>query len=191
MAATIRALQARLDATEAEVRSLKARFKSFSGKSAKSKPPAVSESKRVEAQARAGSLKASEAPPAAVAGLPFFVDLSRGLKIESLDGANSFKIGGRIYIDGGGSTQPEQGLSSTVNIRQARLEVEGKALNIWSYKFQYDFTASNVTKVGAAGGIRDAYIALTYFNPITFQVGQFFEPVGLEWTNSKKHHGFS
>jgi phosphate-selective porin OprO and OprP len=59
-------------------------------------------------------------------------------------------------VDGGGSTQPEQGLSSTVNIRQARLEVEGKALDIWNYKFQYEFTASNTTKVGAAGGIRDA-----------------------------------
>jgi phosphate-selective porin OprO and OprP len=81
-------------------------------------------------------------------------------------------------------------LSSTVNIRQARLEVEGKALNIWNYKFQYDFTASNVTKAGAAGGIRDAYIALTYFNPITFQVGHFFEPLGLEWTNSRNTTDF-
>jgi phosphate-selective porin OprO/OprP len=60
------------------------------------------------------------------------------------------------HVDGGGSTQPEQGLSSTVNIRQARLEVEGKALDIWNYKFPYEFTASNTTKVGAAGGIRDA-----------------------------------
>jgi phosphate-selective porin OprO/OprP len=189
-AAAIKALQARLDATEAEVRALKAQLKSFHGKNAKPKPPADSERRRVDAAARAGSLKASEAAQAPPPGLPFFVDLSRGLKIESLDGANSFKIGGRIYVDGGGSTQPEQGLSSTVNIRQARLEVEGKVLNIWNYKFQYDFTASNVTKVGAAGGIRDAYIALTYFNPITFQVGQLFEPNGLEWTNSKNTTDF-
>ena len=192
-AAAIKALQARLDATEAEVRSLKARLKSFTGKSAKAKPPTVSERKRVDEQARAGSSKASEAPqgsPAPSTGLPFFVDLSRGLKIELLDGANSFKIGGRVYVDGGGSTQPEQGLSSTANIRQARLEVEGKALNIWNYKFQYDFSAGNVTKVGALGGVRDAYIALTYFNPITFQVGHMFEPVGLEWTNSKNTTDF-
>lgn len=192
-AAAIKALQARLDATEAEVRSLKARLKSFTGKSAKAKPPTVSERKRVDEQARAGSSKASEAPqgsPAPSTGLPFFVDLSRGLKIKSLDGANSFKIGGRVYVDGGGSTQPEQGLSSTANIRQARLEVEGKALNIWNYKFQYDFSAGNVTKVGALGGVRDAYIALTYFNPISFQVGHMFEPVGLEWTNSKNTTDF-
>ena len=122
--------------------------------------------------------------------MPFFVDLSRGLKIESLDGANSFKIGGRIYIDGGGSTQPEQGLSSTVNIRQARLEVEGKALNIWNYKFQYDFTASNTTKVGAAGGIRDAYVALTYFNPIHIPSRAFLRAGRSRMDQFEKHHGF-
>jgi phosphate-selective porin len=81
-------------------------------------------------------------------------------------------------------------LSSTVNIRQARLEVEGKTLNIWNYKFQYEFTAGNTTKIGATGGIRDAYVVLIYFNPIKLQVGQFFEPVGLKWTNSKSTTDF-
>jgi phosphate-selective porin OprO/OprP len=188
-ATALRALKARLDATEAEVRSLKAQLKSFQSKGSKPKPQQSLAKKGAE-RARAEDTMASEAAKAPAPSLPFFVDVSRGFRIESLDHANSFRIGGRIYVDGGGSSQPEQGLSSIVNVRQARLEVEGKALNFWNYKLQYDFTASNTTKVGVIGGIRDAYVAVTYFDPITFQVGHFYEPVGLEWTNSKNTSDF-
>ena len=56
--------------------------------------------------------------------LPFFIDLSHGLTVESLDHADSFHVGGRIFVDGGGSTMPEKGLSETANLAQARLQVE-------------------------------------------------------------------
>ncbi|MGA8172904.1 MAG: porin, partial [Methylocystis sp.] len=194
LAETVRLLKARLEANEAETRALKARLKAMESKGASTKSaprivkrpvdrPVQAETKNTDAATIASSAPASPATP-------YFVDLSRGLKVETADHANSFRIGGRIYVDGGGSTQPEQGLSSAVNIRQARLEVEGKALNVWNYKFQYDFGAGNTTQVGAVGGIRDAYVALTYFKPITFQVGQLFEPIGLEWTNSKNTTDF-
>ena len=99
-----------------------------------------------------------ERPP-----LPFFVDLSHGLTIESLDHADSFHVGGRIFVDGGGSTMPEKGLSETANLAQARLQVEGRLRSIWEYKFQYDFVGgSNAATVGAVGGIRDAYLCLLY-----------------------------
>ena len=189
LAETVRLLKARLEANEAETRALKARLKAIESKgvSRKSAPQIVQRpvGRPVQSEAKTDTATKPPSPPP-----PYFVDLSRGLKVETADHANSFRIGGRVYIDGGGSTQPEQGLSSTVNLRQARLEVEGKALEYWNYKFQYDFTAGNTTKVGVVGGIRDAYLALTYFKPITLQVGQFFEPFGLEWTNSKNTTDF-
>ncbi len=139
-------------------------------------------------------------PPAPVnPPLPFFVDLSHGLTVESLDHADSFHLGGRIYVDGGASSQPEKGLASTANLTQARLQVEGRLRSIWEYKFQYDFVGgSNATNVGAVGGIRDAYVALKYpgltppglSNPVEIQVGNFYLPHGLERTESKNYIDF-
>src|SRR5208283_2895163 len=117
----------------------------------------------------------------------------------SLDKADSFHVGGRIYIDVGGATQPERGLSEIANITQARLQVEGRLRSIWEYKFQYDFVGgSNATSVGAAGGIRDAYLALIYpgfkppflANPIEIQIGNFYLPHGLERSESKNYIDF-
>ena len=76
------------------------------------------------------------------------------------------------------------------NIRQARLEVEGRVFSYWQYKLQYEFAAGNTATVGALGGVRDAFIADTYFKPIIFQVGQMFEPVGLEASKSTNYIDF-
>jgi len=131
--------------------------------------------------------------------LPFFIDLSHGLTVESLDHADSFHVGGRIFVDGGGSTMPEKGLSETANLAQARLQVEGRLRSIWEYKLQYDFVGgSNATTVGAVGGIRDAYLALKYpgfrppflENPVEIQVGNFYLPHGMERTGSKNYIDF-
>jgi phosphate-selective porin OprO/OprP len=119
-----------------------------------------------------------------------FVSFKNGLFVETEDHAYSFKIGGRVYIEGGGSSLPARRLSGTGGISQARLEVEGVAAKYWRYKLQYDFAGSNTSTVGAVGGIRDAYIALTYFNPLTFQVGNYFEPMGLERQISKNFTPF-
>jgi len=188
----IRLLKARLDATDAEVRSLRTQLKKYEGKSAKTERELKEVSRRTPAKktrsagARTGgSDKAATTPP-----LPFFISVSRGLKIESADKTTSFKIGGRLYVDGGVSSMPETGYSSLANIRQARLEVEGRVFSYWQYRFQYEFAAGNTATVGALGGVRDAFIAYTYFNPITFQVGQMFEPFGLEASKSTKYTDF-
>ena len=71
--------------------------------------------------------------------------------------------------------------------------------SIWEYKLQYDFVGgSNATTVGAAGGIRDAYLALIYPgfkprflpNPIEVQIGNFYLPHGLERSESKNYIDF-
>jgi phosphate-selective porin OprO and OprP len=188
LAETVKLLKNRLDANEAEMRVLRAEVKALRAKGAEkaSAPRAVAAPRKSPHDPFVPQAPKSEVAAVPTAPPPsFLIDLSRGLKVETLDHANSFKLGGRILFDGGGSTMPEQGNSSLANFRQVRLEVEGKALEYWNYKLQYDFTAGNTTKVGAVGGVRDAYIAWRYFDPLVFQAGQFFEPQGLEWTNSK------
>src|SRR3984893_6827570 len=134
---------------------------------------------------------------------PVFVSFTNGLKVESWDHGFSFKIGGRIFVDGGVSTQPVQafadnlrffpahaaaGFSNQLGFRQALLQVEGTAFKDWEYKFQYDFVGSPNDLI--VGGIRDAYVAWRYFEPVTFQVGNFFEPNSLERTNSSLYRDF-
>ena len=135
--------------------------------------------------------------------LPVFVSFTNGLKVESLDGDFSFKIGGRIFVDGGVSSLPApaflgnkalpavaaSGFSNQTGIRQARLQVEGTAFRIWDYKLQYDFTGSPNDLI--VGGIRDAYIGFRYFAPwVDFQVGNFYEPSSLERTNTAIYRDF-
>jgi phosphate-selective porin OprO and OprP len=143
-----------------------------------------------------------------VAPIPVFVSFTNGLKVASEDGDFSFRIGGRIYVDGGFDSFPapafagltvkgktvlpavaESGFGNQVGIRQARLQVEGTAYKTWDYKFQYDFTGSPNDLI--VGGTRDAYIGWRYFAPwVIFQVGNFYEPSGLERTNTSNYRDF-
>src|SRR5208283_1066302 len=176
------ATQARLDATDAEVRSLRSQLKQYQGKNAKAEKKEKEASKGAPDQAKgkdSGKTAVVATPPP-----PFLIDVSRGLRIESEDKLSLFRIGGRLYFDGGFSTQPETGVQSIANIRQARLDVEGRVRKYWEYRFQYEFAASNTNNVGVLGGVRDAFIANTYFAPVVFQVGQMFEPYGLEASKS-------
>ncbi len=136
---------------------------------------------------------------------PVFVSFKNGLKVESFDHDFSFRIGGYVFVDGGGSTQPELGKSGNANITRARLQVEGKAFKYWYYKFQYEFAGNTTltnptgTTTTPAGGIRDAYVALKHpalaiepfaSEPLVLQVGNFFEPMGLERTNALLYTDF-
>src|ERR1700731_4331353 len=194
---------ARADDTAAEIRLLKARLRQLEEKVA-----------RRDNQIR-GVAKSPAMPPAPETPIvckdapwppppPVFVSFTNGLKVESFDQAFSFKIGGRIFVDGGGNSFPVEaftgvppffpahagsGFSNQVGFRQVRLEVEGKAFKDWEYKFQYDFLGAPNGLV--VGGIRDAYLAWRYFAPFTFEVGNFFEPNSLERSvSSAKYRDF-
>jgi phosphate-selective porin OprO/OprP len=204
--------RAQADDTAEEIRLLKARLKQLEEKVAQQ-----------EHQVR-GIAKFPKMPPAPETPIvckdapcllpppPVFVSFANGLKVESWDGAFSFKIGGRLLVDGGVNSQPVEpfrqapfqappflafpaelapffpahpgsGYSNQLGIRQARLQVEGKAFHDWDYKFQYEFVGPSNGLV--VGGIRDAYLAWRYFAPLaTFQVGNMYEPFGLERINS-------
>jgi phosphate-selective porin OprO/OprP len=211
---------ARADDTAAEIRLLKERLKQLDPLKARLRQleEKVAKQDREQKETKAQVRNATNVANAAAQGAivckdapcpppppPVFVSFKNGLFVESLDHAFSFKVGGRIFLDGGGSTQPELGKSGNAGIAQARLEVEGKAFRFWSYRLQYDFAGSNTfTASGGStttplGGMRDAYLALAHpalavvpfsSDPLVLQVGNFYEPFGLERINSKKYVDF-
>jgi phosphate-selective porin OprO/OprP len=169
----------------AEIRALKARLKQLEAK--------VAEQGKRSNLANAGVAPVCKDAHCPAPPPPVFVSFKNGLYVETLDHDFSFKIGGRIQVDGGVSSQPFLGTEGNAGIRRARLEVEGKAFKYWLYKLQYDFTGAG------QAGIRDAYIALKHpvfailpftENPIVFLVGNSKEPQGLETITSNKYITF-
>ncbi|MDQ6867568.1 MAG: OprO/OprP family phosphate-selective porin [Pseudomonadota bacterium] len=169
----------------------------------------VAKEKRERKEARGGVRNAAPPPPHGMVCKdapcpppppPVFVSFGKnfnnGPLVESWDHDFSFRVGGRLLLDGGVSSQPEKGFGSLASFNQARLLMEGKAFRYWDYRLEYDFagnaplTSPTGTSTTVAGGIRDAFLALSYFDPVTFQVGNFYEPVGLERTQSKLYIDF-
>ena len=126
------------------------------------------EARDAKTQAQRATIVADAAivkgPPGPPPPPPVFVSFRNGLFVETEDKAYSFKVGGRIIIDGGGIALPLNGFDNQVGGRQLRLEVEGKAAKIYFYKLQYDFTGtSQITGVNHVyGGIRDAFLGLQH-----------------------------
>lgn len=200
-------LAAYADDTATEIRLLKSRLKQLEQKIAKQ------ERQTKEAKAKEDKKKEEDKKKATT------ISFKNGLFVEDGEHDFSFKVGGRIFVDGGGSlrtygadpwtnapfwnsyfqlTGPAAlptgpviggaypgGFANQLALRQARLEVEGKAFKYWNYKFQYDFT-----QAGVVPGFRDVFLALRYFEPFTFQIGHMFEPSGLERQNSSKYRDF-
>ena len=156
----------------------------------------VSNAAQAKSEAKSGGrLEAkSEAPP------PVFVSFKNGLFVETEDKAYSFKVGGRIIMNGGGISQPLNGFDNQAGFRQVRLEIEGKVASVWFYKLQYDFAgAAQISGNNQVlGGIRDAYfgiqsplLALPFAkDPAIIMVGSFFEPFSLEQVNASKFRDF-
>ncbi|MCI0466315.1 MAG: OprO/OprP family phosphate-selective porin, partial [Beijerinckiaceae bacterium] len=193
---------ARAEDPVAEIRLLKERLKQLEAKVSKQ------EKERKEAEARAHQFGVAAPPPVVCKDAPcppppelpppVWVSFKNGLKVESFEKDFSFHIGGRLFVDGGVSTQPFLGKEGTAGIRRARLEVDGKAFKHWLYKLQYDF-AGSVSTGTVQGGIRDAYLmlkhpALAFLpftpEPVILQVGNMKEPMGLEEITSSKYIDF-
>ncbi len=109
---TFQAGSARADDTAAEIRFLKSRLKLLEEKVAH-------QDKQIRGVAKFPAMPpAPETPivckdaPCPPPPPPVFVSFTNGIKVESWDHDFSFKIGGRIFVDGGVSTQPVQDLQA-------------------------------------------------------------------------------
>jgi len=119
--------------TASDIAALKARLKQLESQ--------VAEQKKEAKQAK-NAVNGAKGAPAANAPPPVFVDLRKGLFVETEDKQYAFKVGGRLFVDGGGIAGPSgNGWQGNVGFGQARLEVEGK-MKSWFYKMQYDFANS-------------------------------------------------
>jgi phosphate-selective porin OprO/OprP len=82
-------------------------------------------------------------------------------ELSSADGKFKFKVRGRIMTDYNGIDQDEpitgEGDISAVELRRARLGVEGVVYYDWKYKFEIDFAGDEVA-------IKDAYLAYNWGN---------------------------
>ena len=179
--------------TASDIKALKERLQALEAQVAKQKAE-VKHATNIANAATAATVKGPPGPPPPP---PVFVSFRNGLFVETADKAYSFKIGGRIQVDGGGisypiGVPPNLGSKGYAGFRRARLEVEGVAAKIWFYKLQYDFTGTGL------GGIRDAYLGLKVpgtelpyaSGPVWVQVGSMYEPFSLEALTSSKFSDF-
>ncbi|MGJ0426713.1 porin [Methylocystis sp.] len=177
------AIEARLRMLEAEI----ARLRPLEAEVAKLRREAHGAKAQAKAATNvANAAVAAKGPPGPPPPPPpVFVSVKSGLLVETEDKAFAFKIGGRLFVDGGGTAgSPGNGWQGSVGFGQARLEVEGR-YRPWFYKMQFDFANSTIqlwntnlpnanTLTGPAfwtrnyvtdrnflwGGWRDAYIGL-------------------------------
>jgi phosphate-selective porin OprO and OprP len=188
--------------TAAEIRLLKEQLKRLEARVAKQDR----EQRETNAQVRHATNVVNAAVakgPATPAPPPVFVSFKNGLFVETEDHAYSFKLGGRIHVDGGGSSQPETGKAGNAGLRRAQLQVDGKFANYYFYKLQYEFAMNNTTTtIGGTstplGGMLDAYMGIQHpalsvpfaKDPLYVMIGHQYEPANLERLISSNYIDF-
>ncbi|MGJ0507381.1 MAG: OprO/OprP family phosphate-selective porin [Methylocystis sp.] len=137
-ATDVNSIDARLRALEAEIAKLRKE-----AKQAREQAAAASNTAHAATNiANAAVVKGRGDPNAPPPPPPVFVSLKSGLLVETEDKSFAFKIGGRLFVDGGGTIgSPGNGWQGNVGFGQARLEVEGQ-MRPWFYKMQFDFAGA-------------------------------------------------
>jgi phosphate-selective porin OprO/OprP len=110
-----------------------------------------------------------------------------GPTFSSKDGNWSVHVRGRLLVDGGalGDDDDLYKNDNGVELRSARLGIEGDFLHGWSYKFETDFGLGDVD-------VKDAYIEYggELVDPAYVRVGQYKAPNSLEWLTSNRYLTF-
>jgi len=71
------------------------------------------------------------------------------------------------------------------DIRRSRMIVKGRALKYFDYKFQYEFQGPG------SRNLLDAYADVHALKAVSFRIGQFKEPFGLEQTTDVRNRVFA
>jgi len=113
-----------------------------------------------KANAAAASAKASA--DAGGSDLDLKVKWKGAPEVSSGDGKFKFKVRGRLNLDYGSIDQDKRitgdGDINAIELRRARIGVEGVVFYDWKYKFEVDFA-------GNESSIKDAYVAYTNWAP--------------------------
>ncbi len=97
----------------------------------------------------------------------------KGFFLQSPDGQNKINVGGYVRFDGRYFTNSVDGGTSTFLFRRARLDLKGKFLKYYEFKFMPDFAGGQVV-------IQDAYLNVNYVPWARLQAGKYKSPTGLE-----------
>jgi phosphate-selective porin OprO and OprP len=111
------------------------------------------------------------------------VEWAPGPTFSSKDGNWSMHVRGRLFVDGGalGDEDDLYKDDNAVELRAARLGVEGTVYKDWKYTFETDFGLGDVD-------VKDAYIEYDgeLIDPAYVRVGQYKMPNSLEWLTSSR-----
>jgi phosphate-selective porin OprO and OprP len=148
--------------------------------------------KALEQQVQDAKAQASAAKTAAESGGMSDLDLKVKWKgapeFSSADGKKwKFKVRGRVMTDYNGIDQDEritgEGDISAVELRRARLGVEGVLFYDWKYKFEVDFAADEVA-------VKDAYVAYAgWWQSVEMseiRVGNYYVYTSMEQVTSSR-----
>ena len=104
------------------------------------------------------------------------VSLLPSPKIETQDGRNQIRLASFLQYDGVQAFGDAPGQRDGATLRRARFGFRGFVAKDWKYNFMLE---------GATGDIQlfDANVSYTGFKNVTLSVGQFKEPMGLEWAS--------
>ncbi|MGH7134067.1 MAG: OprO/OprP family phosphate-selective porin [Phycisphaerales bacterium] len=97
----------------------------------------------------------------------------KGFFIQSPDGANKLNVGGYVHFDGRYFLNSGDAGTNTFLFRRARLDLKGKFLKYYEFKFMPDFAGGQVV-------IQDAYLNVNYVPWARVQAGKYKSPTGLE-----------
>lgn len=96
-----------------------------------------------------------------------------GFFIQSPDGNNKLTVGGYVHFDGRYFLNSKDSGVSQFLFRRARLDLRGKFLKYYEFRFLPDFAGGTVV-------IQDAYLNVNYVPWLRVQAGKYKVPVGLE-----------
>jgi phosphate-selective porin OprO/OprP len=96
-----------------------------------------------------------------------------GFFIQSPNGENKLNVGGYVHFDGRYFTNAKDNAVSQFLFRRARLDLRGKFLKYYEFRFMPDFAGGQVV-------IQDAYLNVNYVPYARLQAGKYKGPVGLE-----------
>ncbi|MBK9089599.1 MAG: hypothetical protein IPL90_11315 [Holophagales bacterium] len=137
--------------------------------------------KRVESLVKKDKARtADEEKAKAAKGTTLRASTDKGkLEWTSADGANSFRLAGRLQLDGVTFSGNENRLASAVAIRRVRLGYKVRIAKDWVSEFDVDFAENAVD-------IKDAYIGYQGFKNSEIQAGHFKVPFGMDTLTSSK-----
>lgn len=99
------------------------------------------------------------------------IDTRGKLEVTSPDGDFSFRVGGRLHVDGAFHSEDRTAMGDDVDIRRARILFQGRMWRHWLYKVEYDFRSRTFA---------DAYMAYDGLGPVEIRVGNMKEPFSLQ-----------